>query len=168
MDTNDLNRRLRYALSLDDEDMLTLLRLQGYEAEIANVVGWRLKPDSPEYVDCPASAIHALLDGLILQNRGPRSDSVAPDASLPLLPLAQRIDNNQVLKQVRIALTLRTDQVAAFINAGGGQLGKSEVNALFRKPEARNFRQCGDQVLRWFLHGLAAQRDNQSDNQSKR
>jgi len=69
------------------------------------------------------------------------------------------IDNNEVLKRLRIALSLKADEVGALINAGGGKLGKSEVNALFRNPSARNYRRCGDQVLRWFLTGLAKKRD---------
>jgi len=53
---------------------------------------------------------------------------------------------------------LRTEAVQAAVMAGGGELSKSEINALFRRPDARNYRVCGDQVLRWFLSGLARQR----------
>ena len=31
---------------------------------------------------------------------------------------------------------------------------KAELNALFRSPEHKNYRACGDQLLRNFLRGL--------------
>ncbi|WP_016599899.1 DUF1456 family protein, partial [Yersinia pestis] len=33
-------------------------------------------------------------------------------------------------------------------------VSKPELNALFRKEGSKNFRPCGDQVLRYFLKGL--------------
>ena len=71
-------------------------------------------------------------------------------------------DNNVVLKQLRIAFKLRTDDVHNLIVRGGGRITKSETGALFRNPSARNFRRCGDQVLRWFLKGLGERERGQS------
>ena len=34
------------------------------------------------------------------------------------------------------------------------RISKSELNALFRKPNHQNYRACGDQFLRNFLRGL--------------
>ena len=103
-----------------------------------------------------------MLDGLIIQRRGPRDDgkteAVSTVPSDALDNNRDALDNNEVLKQLRIALSLKAEDVHALIKHGGGRLGKSEVNALFRKPSARNYRRCGDQVLRWFLTGLANQR----------
>jgi len=31
-----------------------------------------------------------------------------------------------------------------------------EITAMMRSPEHKNFRECGDQFLRYFLRGLAA------------
>jgi len=95
----------------------------------------------------------------------PASDGVAdthsqdkPDKLKP----AEQMDNNIVLKQLRIALSLRSDDVHAILKDGGSALSASEAGALFRKPEARNFRQCGDQVLRQFIAGLVVRRERQS------
>jgi len=173
MDNNDLNRRVRYALSLDDDDVVDLLRLAGYQGDIGQIAGWRLKEGVDGYQACPPDALLAMLSGLIVQRRGPR-DSEASDvsertAAHPTGPESEQpgnaagfVDNNTVLKQIRIALSLKTDDVHALIQQGGGKLGKGEVNALFRKPAARNYRRCGDQVLRWFLAGLANQRRGES------
>jgi len=73
MDTNDLNRRIRYALSLDDADVSTLLAFTSYRANVLQVQSWRMKEGDADYLECPAEVISAMLDGLIVQNRGPLS-----------------------------------------------------------------------------------------------
>ena len=183
MDSNDLNRRVRYALMLDDADVIDLLNISAFPAEIEEVSGWRLKEGEQGHVQCPPEALKRMLDGLIIQRRGVQSkpdvnklstaDAVTSTTNNDALEKItskneqrgnREVDNNDVLKQLRIALSLKVDDVHALICDGGGKLGKSEVNALFRKSSARNFRRCGDQVLRWFLAGLAVRR--QADSQS--
>lgn len=165
MDSNDLNRRVRYALMLDDADVAQMLTLAGYEVDHTDIAGWRIKEGAEGFLACPPVALRAMLDGLIIERRGPREEVVdtspAPADVKPAPPKrsVDLIDNNEVLKQLRIALSLKSDDVHGLIQQGGGKLAKSEVGALFRKPAARNYRQCGDQVLRWFLAGLAKQRD---------
>ena len=39
--------------------------------------------------------------------------------------------------------------------AAGFPVSKPELSALFRLPGHKNFRRCGDQLLRNFLKGLA-------------
>ena len=163
METNDLNRRIRYALSLDDADTLALLTLANYSpVSLEKVTAWRLKESDPGYQRCPEHSILALLDGLILDRRGPPAagdKSAAPSQNSGIKKNAT-LDNNTVLKQLRIALSLRTEDVHALISAGGGRIGKTEINAFFRKVGARNYRRCGDQVMRWFLAGIAQQRES--------
>lgn len=169
MDINDLNRRVRYAFSLDDADVLSALQLAKYEAPAESVTAWRLKEGDEGFQPCPAAALYALLDGLIVQRRGAREPSQANQRDTEANTRANidspedAIDNNEVLKRLRIALSLKTDEVGDLITQGGGKLGRSEVNALFRKPSARNYRRCGDQVLRWFLSGLAKNRQSFTD-----
>ncbi len=153
MDTNEYTRRIRYALQLDDAEALRLITLGGYSASASDVERWRSKEDDPYFIVCPDEAVLALLDGLILDRRGP--PPATPEGQVIR---QERLSNNLILKQLRIALSLRTDAVFDAIQVGGGKLGKTEVSAFFRKPDARNYRKCGDQVMRWFLAGLAAGR----------
>lgn len=157
MDCNDLNRRVRYALMLDDSDIAQVLGLADHQASLEQIVGWRLKEGEEGHIVCPPSALYAMLEGLIIQRRGAREDGKADAPTTSTVP-RNALDNNDVLKQLRIALSLKAEDVHALIQQGGGKLGKSEINALFRKASARNYRRCGDQVLRWFLTGLARQR----------
>ena len=86
------------------------------------------------------------LDGLIVHYRG-RTEG-APR------PVEKRIDNNVVLKKLRVAFELKdVDLHQAFADAGF-PVSKPELSALFRQPGHKNFRPCGDQMLRNFLKGL--------------
>ena len=79
-------------------------------------------------------------------------------APAPAPSSAVTVDNNFILKQLKIALSMRTEDIQQAAQAGGGSLGGSEIGALLRKSGSRNYRRCGDQVLRQFLSGLAALR----------
>lgn len=196
MDNNDCNRRIRYALQIDDTEACRLITLgSGKPGESvpepapesapepvtpALVAAWRLKEGDEGYRPCPDSAIISMLNGLVQDRRGPPPElknagggsaatGVTTAAGIWNKAHAKKaekmaeeqltLSNNLILKQIRIALSLKSDEVHGLIEAGGGRLGKNEVGAFFRNPQARNFRRCGDQVLRWFLNGLASRRD---------
>jgi uncharacterized protein YehS (DUF1456 family) len=84
---------------------------------------------------------------MIVHLRG-RDDSLAPR------PVEKRISNNVVLKKLRVAFELKdVDMHQVFVDAGF-PVSKPELSALFRQYGQKNFRQCGDQMLRNFLKGL--------------
>lgn len=175
LDNNEFNRRIRYALRLDDAETLRLMSLGGLAASEEAVAGYRCKEGEDGHLACPDAALLALLDGLVLDRRGPpparagnaggagttgaQGGDSATGGKAADETRAAVLSNNLVLKQLRIALSLRSDDVYELIKAGGGKIGKTEVSAFFRNPLARNYRRCGDQGVRWFLNGLTARRD---------
>ena len=203
MDNNDLLRRLRYALRCDDSQTSRIIKLGGGSASTALTARFRAKETEPEFLPCGRDVIGHFLDGLILENRGPKDtpapspwpdrskskqsaqtqsaaaqptdkqsdeapsnqdeDAAAQKSTEGAVGLPQ-MDNNIVLKQLRIALSLRSDDVHHILKTGGSALTASEAGALFRKPDARNYRQCGDQVLRQFIAGLVKRRDQDSQD----
>jgi hypothetical protein len=62
--------------------------------------------------------------------------------------------NNDTLKKLRIALKLRDEDIIEILKLGDFALSKSEVNALFQAEDHPNYKECGDQILRYFLNGL--------------
>jgi uncharacterized protein YehS (DUF1456 family) len=62
--------------------------------------------------------------------------------------------NNEILKKLRIALELKDTDIMEILKLADFEISKSEVSALFRKPDHRNYKVCGDQILRNFLNGL--------------
>jgi len=62
--------------------------------------------------------------------------------------------NNDILKKLRIALKLKDTDILDILKLASMELSVSELNAFFRTPDHRNYKECGDQVLRRFLDGL--------------
>ncbi len=64
------------------------------------------------------------------------------------------LTNNDILKKLRIALDLQETDMLEILSLAHFELSHTELRALFRNPEHRNYRECGDQLLRRFLDGL--------------
>jgi uncharacterized protein YehS (DUF1456 family) len=64
------------------------------------------------------------------------------------------LTNNDILKKIRVALELRDDDVINILKLADFEISKSELSALYRKPDQPNYKECGDQLLRNFLNGL--------------
>jgi uncharacterized protein YehS (DUF1456 family) len=64
------------------------------------------------------------------------------------------LSNNDILKKIRVALELRDEDVTKILKLAEFEITKSELNALYRKPDHPNYKECGDQLLRNFLNGL--------------
>ena len=148
MTNNDFLRRLRYALNLPDGLTLKIFTLGNRPATEAELENWLKKDEEPGYAACRDEAFGAFLDGFIILRRGPR-----PEGSP--VPAPERLTNNVILKKLRIALAWQEEDVLAALAAGGMTVSKNELTALFRKPGQKNFKPCGDQLLRAFLTGMA-------------
>lgn len=64
------------------------------------------------------------------------------------------MDNNDILKKLRVALKLKDEDVIHILSLVDFRVTKSEINALYRNEDHPNFKPCGDQFLRNFLNGL--------------
>ena len=64
------------------------------------------------------------------------------------------LTNNDILKKIRVALELKDDDIVSILKLADFEVSKTELNALFRKPDHPNYKECGDQLLRNFLNGL--------------
>ncbi len=98
---------------------------------------------------CSDQQLGEFLDGLIAERRGPRDPNLPPLTPQPLT-------NNEVLKKLRIAWNMREAELLATFAAGGREMSKNEVSALFRKRGNKHYRVCSDEVLEAFIRGLAA------------
>jgi uncharacterized protein YehS (DUF1456 family) len=111
------------------------------------VAGWLRKEDEEGFVACDDRTLAHFLDGLIVHFRG-------RDESQPLRPVEKRITNNLVLKKLRVAFQLKDVDMHDIFQQAGFPVSKPELSALFRQPDHKNYRACGDQLLRNFLKGL--------------
>ena len=149
MTYNDLLRRLRYALNLDGETIAELCTLGGHEIRPTDVLKLLKKEEETGFVACDDAVMGAFLDGLIISRRGahePKPGSAKePDRAL---------NNNLILRKLRIALELNDEAMLAILGRAGVKLSKSELSAMFRAEGHRNYKPCGDQFLRNFIRGL--------------
>lgn len=149
MINNDVLRSIRYMLDLSDNRVIEIIRLAdpAFAIEKEDVRAFLLREDEPGYLACTDRVMAHFLDGLVIHRRG-------RDESLPPRPVEKRINNNVVLKKLRVAFQLTdVDMHKAFAEAGF-PVSKPELSALFRQHGHKNFRLCGDQLLRNFLKGL--------------
>lgn len=149
MINNDVLRSIRYMLDLSDNRVVEIAGLPDVDFTIDKEQAQAfLKKEGDEgYAECTDRVLAHFLDGLVIQLRG-RNEGA------PLRPVERRITNNVVLKKLRVAFELKDlDMHKAFEDAGF-PLSKPELSALFRLPGHKNFRVCGDQILRNFLKGL--------------
>ena len=149
MINNDVLRSIRYMLDLSDIKVVEITKLADadFPIEKTDVLAFLKKDDEEGYVECSNRVLAHFLDGLVFHYRG-------KDESQPQRPIEKRVTNNVVLKKLRVAFQLKdVDMHQAFEDAGF-PISKPEMTALFRQPEHKNFRLCGDQALRNFLKGL--------------
>ncbi len=147
MDNNDILRRLRYMLSISDAQVAELCRMGGRPLSPREARARMQREDERGAVFCVDDILEAFLDGLVVHLRGPRP----PGA--PVLD-RQPLTNNEVLKKVRIAFSLKDVDMLGAMRSGGMTISKAELTALFRVRGHRHHRACGDQILRKFLVGL--------------
>lgn len=89
------------------------------------------------------------LNGLIIFRRG-------KDESRPVPAVDARLTNNIILKKLRVAFELKDTDMADIFQRADFWVSKPEISALFRNPDHKNYRDCGDQLLRYFLKGLTS------------
>ena len=148
MHNNEILSRLVDSLTLKDDSLAEIFALGGEEITGADALARTREPDTEGAVACTPEQLGRFLDGLILSKRGPQDTDGAPRAPVPLT-------NNGILKKLRIALTLKEDDVLRILDAGGSPTTRLALSPLFRKPGNKHFRPCSDVVLRSFLDGLA-------------
>jgi len=146
MKNNDILRRIRYIFDLSDSKMIAIIGLTGYRATREQISDWLKKDDDPAFKSCIDKQLAAFLNGLIIDKRGRREG--------PQAKPEKKLNNNIILRKLKIALNLRDDDIQEILSLAGLPMGKSELSALFRNPEHKNYRSCKDQILRNFLKGL--------------
>jgi len=149
MINNDVLRSVRYALDLGDHHVVTLCQMAdpAFVVDTEQVKAWLRRDDEAGFEAMNDGALAHFLDGLIVHFRG-------RDESQPARPVEKRITNNLVLKKLRVAFQLKDVDMHEVFDAAGFSVSKPELSALFRQPDHKNYRACGDQMLRNFLKGL--------------
>jgi uncharacterized protein YehS (DUF1456 family) len=64
------------------------------------------------------------------------------------------LSNNDILKKLRVALSLRNDDIIEILNLVDFKITKGALGDIFRNEDHPGYVEAGDQLLRNFLNGL--------------
>ena len=149
MTNNDLLRRLRYALNLNGESIAEICTLGGHGIGPLDALKMLKKEGESGFVACNDAVMGAFLEGLIITRRGAQEPKPEHGKAAET-----ELNNNLILRKLRIALELNDDAMLATLAKADVRISKSELSAMFRAKEHRNYKPCGDQFLRNFIRGL--------------
>ncbi|MHB8072331.1 YehS family protein [Desulfosporosinus fructosivorans] len=170
MDNNDILIRLRYALDVRDIDMVKIFELGGLELTPEQVRKLLIKSketyrynngvedddqveETEENIKCKNSTLESFLNGYIILKRGKQD----PKPGQPVRPVLMKSENpnNMLLKKLKIALSLTSDDMLDILAKAGVIVTKGELSAILRSEGHKNYKECGDKYARNFLKGLA-------------
>ena len=149
MDNNDIFRRLRFIFDFTDDQMMRLFALADCPVSRSEVSDWLKKEDHESFVPLPDLYLAIFLNGFINYKRGKREG--------PQSKPENTLNNNIIMRKLKIALSLKTEEMLEIFTLADFRLSPHEISAIFRNPKQRQYRVCKDQFLRNFLIGLQIQ-----------
>ena len=160
MDNNDVLIRLRYALDIKNAEMVEIFKLGGVEVTKEDVpliltkLNDNFEDENEERIECSNQMLDSFLNGFIIFKRGKQDPKPGqPKNSTP--PANDKNINNLVLKKLKIALSLTSEDMLDILEEARVAISKSELSAVLRKEGHKNYKECGDRYVRNFLKGLA-------------
>lgn len=158
MTNNDVLRRVRYMFYYSDLKMIALFKLANCDVKKSEVSAWLKKEEDAAAVEITDRELSLFFNGLIIEKRGKR-EGPQPEPEDPL-------SNNMILRKLKIALDLKTDDILALFESIEKPITKSELSDFFRKANHKLYRPCGDQYLRNFLNALQEHYSKKGDGVS--
>ena len=146
MTNNEVLRRIRYLFDFNDLKMIALFKLANYDVDKKEVSGWLKKEDDPLLIEMTDKELAIFLDGLIIEKRGKREG--------PQREPEERLNNNIILRKLKIALDLKTDDILDLFAFIDKKISKHELSAFFRNSDHQSYQPFKDQYLRNFLNAL--------------
>jgi uncharacterized protein YehS (DUF1456 family) len=118
-------------------------------------VGYAGDIEDEENIKCDNFMLESFLNGLIIFKRG-KQDSKPGQPERPAMSIKNNASvNNVLLKKLKIALALTSEDMLDLLEEAGVMITKGELSALLRKEGHKNYKVCGDKYARNFLKGLA-------------
>lgn len=156
MTNNDILRRFRYLFNFSDSEVVELFKLADFNVEEEAVKNWLKKEDDPELVEMVDRDLAAFLNGLINQKRG-KKDGPQPEPE-------EFLSNNMILMKLKIALTLKSDDILDLFALVDRKISKPELSSFLRSADHNQYRPLMDQYLRNFLKALQIKKKSEQQN----
>jgi uncharacterized protein YehS (DUF1456 family) len=140
---------------MNDKTVLSIFRLVNYKLTATELKSYLAKEDAKDFVLLPDYLLIIFLDGFIQSKRGQREGELEFSQSERVKTAKSvGLNNNLILNKIKIALGLKSDDVIELLSLADFRISKAEMSAFFRKSTHRNYRECGNQLLRNLLTGI--------------
>jgi uncharacterized protein YehS (DUF1456 family) len=146
MTNNDVLRRVRYTFELSDSKMISIFEQANYTVTREQVSCWLKKDEDSDYKDLPDFELATFLNGFINDRRG-KKEGASP-------VIEKSLTNNMILMKLKIALNLKAEDMIELMKLADFPITKPVLSAFFRRPGHNQYRECQDQILRYFLNGM--------------
>ena len=133
--------------------MITVFSQADLNVTRGQVSDWLKKDDDPEQQPCDDRTLACFLNGLINEMRG-KKEGTQPEPE-------DKLNNNIIFKKLKIALNLKAEDILRILGLADFSLSKHELSAFFRKKGHKHYRECQEQILRNFLHGIQIEYRNE-------
>ena len=148
MINNDVLKRIRYILALNEDKLKEIFTAAESPVTTEQLKSWLEKDGAEEYKKLEDVELVTFLNGLINYKRGKKEGAQpAPE---------KKTNNNTILRKLKIAFDMKNEEVMEILTSTGSKLSAHELTAMFRKKNHRHYRVCKDEVLINFLNGLKA------------
>ncbi|MFN5985133.1 MAG: DUF1456 family protein [Fluviicola sp.] len=146
MDNNFVFYKLRKIFSWDEEELGQLYKSVDYPVSPLDLFAWMKQEQYEGFKEMPDQALNALLNALIISKRGMKDNQIPEHEPV--------VFNNLTFRKLKIALTLKDDEIIELMKAADMRIGKAELSSFFRDKKHPHYRICGDQFLRNFIKGI--------------
>lgn len=147
MKPNEVIKKLSLALSLNRDDIKKIFEAVEFEIDDDRLDAILAKPSSKKYQVASYEELGNFLDGLIAFKRG--EIAKRPDEDEEVI-----LDNNLILKKIRVALQLKEYEISIIFALVDREVSKSTIRDIFRNPNHPKFKRCSNAMLEDFLDGL--------------
>lgn len=147
MKNNDILRRLRYALDISDVKMIEIFGKSNFNVNKDEIRNMLKKEDEEGFYNVNDRIMTLFLDGFVIFKRGdnPKKEDVKKE---------KKLTNNEILKKIKIALSLKTEDILELMELAESPISKSELGAVLQKKDHKNYKECGDKYIKKLLQGL--------------
>ncbi len=146
MQNNAVLKSLRFTFQYNDTKMVQILNHVGYQLEKEEVRAWLSPLEDKIHKEMSDTELALFLNAFIIEKRG-KKEGPQPEPE-------NSINNNIILKKIKIALALRSEDMLEIFRLSKKPISAHELGDMLRNPKQNKYKACGDQYLRNFMTGL--------------
>lgn len=136
---------IKDALSLNRKQILHIYELEEFPMSLDRLNGILKNSSKKDSINATYEELGVFLDGLISYKRG-KSPAPTPQDVI--------LDNNLIIKKLRVALNLKEYEIAIIFELADFRISKTAIKDIFRSPKHPKYKECDNKTLKAFLEGL--------------